>query len=172
MAHALQCTHYVILWHLAKVSEGSASKVLHTHMHAQTCVETVICEHLITLSSRFRMIWCCCGGRWEPSAWCVRGTWIVSALLSKNRWVWPALPIPCVLSCIGDSGKMNSVFLCVAGLHHSLRCTPDLQLSDCGVGTGSFRALGVQSWCILTERTTQLHPWSRVCWPGRGQQHR
>uniref|UniRef100_A0A8C1UZH3 Cohesin subunit SA n=1 Tax=Cyprinus carpio TaxID=7962 RepID=A0A8C1UZH3_CYPCA len=26
VAHALQCTHYVILWHLAKVSEGSASK--------------------------------------------------------------------------------------------------------------------------------------------------
>uniref|UniRef100_A0A8C1V135 Cohesin subunit SA n=1 Tax=Cyprinus carpio TaxID=7962 RepID=A0A8C1V135_CYPCA len=31
VAHALQCTHYVILWHLAKVSEGSASKVQHTH---------------------------------------------------------------------------------------------------------------------------------------------
>uniref|UniRef100_A0A671K9W5 Cohesin subunit SA n=1 Tax=Sinocyclocheilus anshuiensis TaxID=1608454 RepID=A0A671K9W5_9TELE len=26
VAHALQCTHYVILWHLARVSEGSASK--------------------------------------------------------------------------------------------------------------------------------------------------
>uniref|UniRef100_A0A672PDQ2 Cohesin subunit SA n=1 Tax=Sinocyclocheilus grahami TaxID=75366 RepID=A0A672PDQ2_SINGR len=26
VAHALQCTHYVILWHLAKVSEGSVSK--------------------------------------------------------------------------------------------------------------------------------------------------
>ncbi|TRY95235.1 hypothetical protein DNTS_023077 [Danionella cerebrum] len=26
VAHALQCTHYVLLWHLAKVSEGSASK--------------------------------------------------------------------------------------------------------------------------------------------------
>lgn len=27
MIHALQCTHYVILWHLAKVSEGTSKKV-------------------------------------------------------------------------------------------------------------------------------------------------
>lgn len=25
--HAMQCTHYIILWHLAKLSEGSSSKV-------------------------------------------------------------------------------------------------------------------------------------------------
>lgn len=25
--HSLQCTHYVILWHLAKLSEGSSRKV-------------------------------------------------------------------------------------------------------------------------------------------------
>ena len=27
MTHALQCTHYVILWHLAKVSDGTSKKV-------------------------------------------------------------------------------------------------------------------------------------------------
>lgn len=26
--HAMQCTHYIILWHLAKVSDGSSVKVL------------------------------------------------------------------------------------------------------------------------------------------------
>src|SRR4029434_11096601 len=27
VTHALQCTHYVILWHLAKVSDGTSKKV-------------------------------------------------------------------------------------------------------------------------------------------------
>lgn len=140
-----------------------------THMHAQTCVRLSFRMFRVTHLFHFRMIWCCWGGRWEPSVWCVRGTLTASAPLSKNRWVWHR---PRILSCIGDSWKMKCVCLCVAGLHYSLRCAPDLQLSDCGVGAGSFRAPGVHSRCIFRERTTQLHPRSRVCRPGRGQQHR
>uniref|UniRef100_A0A671KBD9 Cohesin subunit SA n=1 Tax=Sinocyclocheilus anshuiensis TaxID=1608454 RepID=A0A671KBD9_9TELE len=39
VAHALQCTHYVILWHLARVSEGSASKAF-----------TILCDALLIFS--------------------------------------------------------------------------------------------------------------------------
>lgn len=36
--HALQCTHYVILWSLAKVSEGTSKKVAPIHMILYACI--------------------------------------------------------------------------------------------------------------------------------------
>lgn len=42
--HALQCTHYVILWQLAKITESSSTKVgpfpdvfVNTHLYLPTC---------------------------------------------------------------------------------------------------------------------------------------
>uniref|UniRef100_A0AAY4ASE7 Stromal antigen 2a n=1 Tax=Denticeps clupeoides TaxID=299321 RepID=A0AAY4ASE7_9TELE len=55
--HALQCTHYIILWHLAKVSEGSSKKVSVKQMRAfclmcqryLTSVNTAVKEQAFTI---------------------------------------------------------------------------------------------------------------------------
>uniref|UniRef100_A0A8C7MF00 Cohesin subunit SA n=1 Tax=Oncorhynchus kisutch TaxID=8019 RepID=A0A8C7MF00_ONCKI len=52
--HAMQCTHYIILWHLAKVSEGSSTKV-HTLLLSVTndypvSAFTILCDALMIFS--------------------------------------------------------------------------------------------------------------------------
>uniref|UniRef100_A0A8C8GUT8 Cohesin subunit SA n=1 Tax=Oncorhynchus tshawytscha TaxID=74940 RepID=A0A8C8GUT8_ONCTS len=44
--HAMQCTHYIILWHLAKVSEGSSTKV-HTLLK-QMRAFCLMCQRYLT----------------------------------------------------------------------------------------------------------------------------
>uniref|UniRef100_A0A673YE76 Cohesin subunit SA n=1 Tax=Salmo trutta TaxID=8032 RepID=A0A673YE76_SALTR len=61
--HAMQCTHYVILWHLSKVSEGSSTKVntllsvtndypVSTNAFTILCDTLMIFSHQIVSSSR------------------------------------------------------------------------------------------------------------------------
>uniref|UniRef100_A0A673YAP2 Cohesin subunit SA n=1 Tax=Salmo trutta TaxID=8032 RepID=A0A673YAP2_SALTR len=46
VVHAMQCTHYIILWHLAKVSEGSSTKV-HTLLK-QMRAFCLMCQRYLT----------------------------------------------------------------------------------------------------------------------------
>uniref|UniRef100_A0A8D0H4L6 Cohesin subunit SA n=1 Tax=Sphenodon punctatus TaxID=8508 RepID=A0A8D0H4L6_SPHPU len=46
--HALQCTHYVILWQLAKMSEGSSTKEDLLRLKKQMRVFCQICQHYLT----------------------------------------------------------------------------------------------------------------------------
>uniref|UniRef100_A0A4W5NRK1 Cohesin subunit SA n=1 Tax=Hucho hucho TaxID=62062 RepID=A0A4W5NRK1_9TELE len=47
VVHALQCTHYVILWHLAKVSEGSHRKEL-VSLRKQMRMFCLMCQRYLT----------------------------------------------------------------------------------------------------------------------------
>ncbi|XP_041112036.1 cohesin subunit SA-2 [Polyodon spathula] len=46
--HALQCTHYVILWNLAKISEGSSTKDDMVNLRKQMRAFCQICQHYLT----------------------------------------------------------------------------------------------------------------------------
>uniref|UniRef100_A0A8C3XLZ1 Cohesin subunit SA n=1 Tax=Chelydra serpentina TaxID=8475 RepID=A0A8C3XLZ1_CHESE len=49
--HALQCTHYVILWQLAKITESSSTKVCHTRVISPIeCAFTILCDVLMIFS--------------------------------------------------------------------------------------------------------------------------
>lgn len=94
--HSLQCTHYVILWHLAKSSEGSSRKVRFSFTGFSLllhCFEDVFhscteCIHRCKFWFLFwiRMTWWPWGSRWGHSVWCVSATSPTSTRLSKNRW--------------------------------------------------------------------------------------
>uniref|UniRef100_A0A673YDA5 Cohesin subunit SA n=1 Tax=Salmo trutta TaxID=8032 RepID=A0A673YDA5_SALTR len=47
VVHAMQCTHYIILWHLAKVSEGSSTKV-HTLVTSFMRAFCLMCQRYLT----------------------------------------------------------------------------------------------------------------------------
>uniref|UniRef100_A0A668AS47 STAG2 cohesin complex component a n=1 Tax=Myripristis murdjan TaxID=586833 RepID=A0A668AS47_9TELE len=46
--HAMQCTHYIILWHLAKVSEGSSSKGDMVTLRKQMRAFCLICQRYLS----------------------------------------------------------------------------------------------------------------------------
>uniref|UniRef100_A0AAY4ARH3 SCD domain-containing protein n=1 Tax=Denticeps clupeoides TaxID=299321 RepID=A0AAY4ARH3_9TELE len=46
--HALQCTHYIILWHLAKVSEGSSKKGDMVTLRKQMRAFCLMCQRYLT----------------------------------------------------------------------------------------------------------------------------
>uniref|UniRef100_A0A6Q2WUH3 Cohesin subunit SA n=1 Tax=Esox lucius TaxID=8010 RepID=A0A6Q2WUH3_ESOLU len=48
VVHALQCTHYVILWHLAKVSEGSHRKEDLVSLRKQMRMFCLMCQRYLT----------------------------------------------------------------------------------------------------------------------------
>uniref|UniRef100_A0A4W5NNB3 Cohesin subunit SA n=1 Tax=Hucho hucho TaxID=62062 RepID=A0A4W5NNB3_9TELE len=48
VVHALQCTHYVILWHLAKVSEGSHRKEELVSLRKQMRMFCLMCQRYLT----------------------------------------------------------------------------------------------------------------------------
>uniref|UniRef100_A0A673VMC2 Cohesin subunit SA n=1 Tax=Salmo trutta TaxID=8032 RepID=A0A673VMC2_SALTR len=48
VVHALQCTHYVVLWHLAKVSEGSHRKEELVSLRKQMRMFCLMCQRYLT----------------------------------------------------------------------------------------------------------------------------
>uniref|UniRef100_A0A4W5P0N1 STAG2 cohesin complex component n=1 Tax=Hucho hucho TaxID=62062 RepID=A0A4W5P0N1_9TELE len=46
--HAMQCTHYIILWHLAKVSEGSSTKGNMVTLRKQMRAFCLMCQRYLT----------------------------------------------------------------------------------------------------------------------------
>uniref|UniRef100_A0A8C7YIH3 Cohesin subunit SA n=1 Tax=Oryzias sinensis TaxID=183150 RepID=A0A8C7YIH3_9TELE len=46
--HAMQCTHYIILWHLAKVSDGSSVKGDTVTLRKQMKAFCLMCQHFIS----------------------------------------------------------------------------------------------------------------------------
>ncbi|XP_078787390.1 cohesin subunit SA-2a isoform X4 [Oryzias latipes] len=46
--HAMQCTHYIILWHLAKVSDGSSVKGDTVTLRKQMSAFCLMCQHFIS----------------------------------------------------------------------------------------------------------------------------
>ncbi|OWK60495.1 Cohesin subunit SA-2 [Lonchura striata] len=61
--HALQCTHYVILWQLAKVTESSSTKEDLLRLKKQMRVFCQICQHYLTnvnTAVKEQVSGCCC----------------------------------------------------------------------------------------------------------------
>lgn len=48
VTHALQCTHYVILWHLAKVSDGTSTKEDMVTLRKQMRAFSLMCQRYLT----------------------------------------------------------------------------------------------------------------------------
>lgn len=85
--HSLQCTHYVILWQLAKLSEGSCRKVktLSNLLNSFKQRTEGFCS-IVWSCFVLRMKWWPWGNRWGRSVWCVNATSQMLTRPSKSRW--------------------------------------------------------------------------------------
>lgn len=177
----MQCTHYIILWHLAKVSEGSSIKVFNKWLvksfldawQNTARFQDYVTEHLLPL-----------GGYGDTEKADESFLLNVSALPKQHQhcsqraggiikiefFSFSQLTYMTVLQPWKFVWSFIYTVVFILGLHHIMWSAVDLQSPNYVFRPGTTWTSGLYTRRFFAGRAAQFHPGSCVHWSGWWQQ--